>query len=122
VVDVLRRADALTAAMAWSFDLDTVAAVRRLEPRLPAALLTPPVSAPGPMLETALMSDLAGIAMRHDGVDAALVRAARLRGLSVYAWTADEPEEQRRLVACGVHAIASDTPALLQQTLAASTD
>ena len=125
VVDVLRRAGSLAWTMIWSFDLDTVATVRRLEPLLPAAQLLEAraVAAAGDRvrhLEMALANNLAGISVHHAGVDAGLVRTARLRGLSVYTWTANDPDEQRRLAACGVDAIASDVPAVLQEALGAA--
>ncbi len=123
VVNELRRADALASAMVWSFDAETAAVVRRLEPRLPAALLAlPPAGDAAALLEAALTRHLAGVSLRCDGVDAALVRAARLRGLCVYAWTANDAQEQRRLTTCGVDAIVSDVPALLRQTLQQAVD
>ncbi len=123
VVNELRRADALASAMVWSFDAEMAAAVRRLEPRLPAALLAlPPAGDAAALLEAALTRHLAGVSLRYDGVDAALVRAARLRGLCVYAWTANDVQEQRRLTTCGVDAIVSDVPALLRQTLQQAVD
>jgi glycerophosphoryl diester phosphodiesterase len=118
VADLLRRADALSSSMVWSFDLATVAEARRLEPALPAVLLTLPLGGDQTaMLDPAVSNHLAGISMQHAGVDAALVDVAHQRDLRIYAWTADEPDEQRRLAACGVDGIVSNLPRVLQRTL-----
>lgn len=45
------------------------------------------------------------------------VRAARSRGVRVDAWTINEPDEMRRLLALGVEGIMSDRPAALKREL-----
>lgn len=120
VLAVLRSHDALGWSMVWSFDLETVGQVRRLHPSLPAALLVSSLPENiGRLFESVLLRDLGALAVHFELVDAALVRAAALRGLSVYAWTANRPADQRRLAAAGVRGIVTDEPALLRQTLAA---
>lgn len=119
VIAALRRAGAVRSTMVWSFNLETVSEVRRLEPLLPAAWLTLAVpSDPALLFETVLSRQLSGVSVYHAAIDAALVRAARARGLSVYAWTADDPAEQRRLAECDVDAIVSNSPSGLKQALA----
>lgn len=117
---VLRGHGALGWSMVWSFDLETVAEARRLQPSAPAALLVSSLPENiDPLFETVLLHDLSGLAVHFELVDAMLVCAAALRGLSVYAWTANRPLDQRRLAAAGVRGIVTDEPALLRQTLEA---
>jgi glycerophosphoryl diester phosphodiesterase len=119
VAEVLHRAEAIPSAMLWSFDLPTVAAARKLEPLLPGALLSPPLHVgPESLFAAALTSNLSAISVHHTSVDAALVRAAHLRGLTTYAWTADDPADQRRLAAAGVAGIVSNVPEVLRGSLA----
>lgn len=119
VIDVLREAGALPWSMLWSFHLPTVAAARRLEPGLPAALLSPALPETGreALFDAALRHNLNAVSVHYTSVDTAFVQAARRRALTVYTWTADEPSEQRRLAAAGVAGIVSNVPALLRKAL-----
>jgi glycerophosphoryl diester phosphodiesterase len=51
-----------------------------------------------------------GIGPWHRAVDAALVAAARARGLAVRPWTVDAPAEMRRLLVLGVDAVITNAP------------
>ncbi|MGI8553874.1 MAG: glycerophosphodiester phosphodiesterase [Dehalococcoidia bacterium] len=118
VVEVLRQADALPLSMIWSFHLPAVAEARRLEPLLPGALLSPaPANGSDGLFRAALRENLSAVSVHYTGIDAALVRAARLRGLTVYTWTADDPDDQRRLAAAGVDGIVTNVPAVLAEAL-----
>jgi len=118
VVDRLRSANAIAGVMVWSFDLETVAEVRRLEPDIPAALLVPPGTLDLPStLSAALRPHLSGVSLHYRSVDRDSVDAAHLHGLSVFAWTADEPAEQRRLRDFGVDGIVSNVPDVLAKAL-----
>ena len=119
VIDVLQRAGAIPWSMIWSFDLLTVAEARKLEPLLPAALLSPPLAVgPESLFEAALRSNLSAVSVHYTSVDADLVRAAHLRGLTTFTWTADEPADHRRLIAAGFAGIVTNVPAVLQASLA----
>ena len=50
------------------------------------------------------------IAPRGDLVTPALVKRAHEAGLQVVAWTINEPDQMRRLIAAGVDGIMSDYP------------
>jgi glycerophosphoryl diester phosphodiesterase len=50
-------------------------------------------------------------------VTADLVRLAHLRAVQVWAWTVDEPEDMRRLIAMGIDALYTNCPKLLLQVL-----
>jgi glycerophosphoryl diester phosphodiesterase len=119
VVEAVRDAGALRSSMVWSFNLNTVTEVRRVEPLLPAALLTPVLAANIPdRYDDALASGLTGVSLHHQSVDRDAVHAGRLRGLSIYTWTADDPQEQRRLLKSGVDGIVTNKPDVLLGTLA----
>jgi glycerophosphoryl diester phosphodiesterase len=114
VVEVLRGVGAVASAMVWSFDLETAAAVHRIEPLLPAVLLVDEFNGdPAQTFDGILARSLRGLSVHHSRVDARLAQAARLRGLVIYTWTADEIEEQLRLRDCGVDGIVTNRPDLL---------
>jgi glycerophosphoryl diester phosphodiesterase len=51
-----------------------------------------------------------GVAAWHGAIDAAFVRAARARRLTVNAWTADAPADVERLVALSVDGVITNLP------------
>ena len=93
----------------------------------PLALLT--IRKVAPRIPTAWLWERGGLGQRAFGAfwgrlcathamhpEAAMVRAEDVaawhrRGLTVNAWTADEPEEIRRLRACGVDGVITNRPA-----------
>lgn len=54
---------------------------------------------------------------RHEAVTPDLVAAAHHRGLAVHTWTADEPDDIRRLAAAGVDAVITNLPAAALEAL-----
>ena len=105
--------------MVWSFRASAVARMRQLAPQIPCARLFPPLVGPPAHAFTAVLRDgLQAVSIYHVGVDAALVRAAALRGLSVYTWTADDPADQQRLAAAAVAGIVTNVPDVLTAALA----
>ena len=118
VVEVLRRARVTGSAMVWSFHPEVVSAARTLCPEVPAAQLAGrPAGDAIALLNGAVRRNAQAVSVEGAFVDEALVRAARLRGLSVFTWTVDEPEEQARLAAAGVDGIVTNVPDVLQATL-----
>jgi glycerophosphoryl diester phosphodiesterase len=104
--------------MVWSFRPEVVARVRALAPAVPCARLSPPLDGmPDALFAATIAAGAQAVAVHCAGVDAALVRAAARRGLSVYTWTADAPEEQRRLAGAGVAGIVTNLPDVLARTL-----
>jgi glycerophosphoryl diester phosphodiesterase len=108
---------ALDWCVVHSFYPQIVATARQMEPRLPASLLTVTPDDWGRFFEFALSLNAQGVAVLHDAVDAALARRARLRNLSLSTWTANETEDMRRLIECGVDAITTDYPNRLRAVL-----
>ena len=119
VVDVIGGAAA--DVMVWSFRPSVVARIRELASAIPCARLTPalPDAAAG-LFEETLRGGQQAVSVHFAGVDDALVRAAALRGLSVYTWTADEPEDHRRLASAGVAGIVTNVPDVLLRGLGRS--
>jgi glycerophosphoryl diester phosphodiesterase len=116
VVDVAGSAS--DDVMAWSFQPGVVQRMRELAPAIPCALLSPPL--PGPpdeLFRRALAIGQQGVSVYHMSVNEALVRAAALRGLTVFTWTADEPEDHRRLIEAGVAGIVTNVPDVLAREL-----
>ena len=90
--------------------------VRRLEPAArvePLFRRRPDKSELGALLPLGCVR----IGVRHDAVDASLVRAAGAMGLVVRAWNPDSPEEWQRLLDAGVAAIGTNRPDALIQWL-----
>jgi glycerophosphoryl diester phosphodiesterase len=121
VAAVVRRLNAAAASMVWSFQPEVVAAARTVLPEVPAARLwSGQTDDLGHLLEETVRSGAQAISVHHGAVDEALVRAARLRGLSVFTWTVDDAGDQARVAACGVAGVCTNYPDILATTLAAS--
>ncbi len=110
-----------------SFSADALAAAKRALPRLRAYYLASTRRDPETGEWSPSVEDLIARAkdMRIDGLDlamspcpdAAFVREVRNACLGLYAWTVDDPEMARRLVAAGVDGITSNRPARLREQL-----
>jgi glycerophosphoryl diester phosphodiesterase len=120
VLDVVRREGDMRGCVVHSFLPAVVARVRRLEPRLPCALLTASATDRGELLDSVLALNAQGVAVLHSLVDEELVAEAVRRSLRLYCWTVNEEPEMRRLIACGVDGITSDYPERVRAALASS--
>ena len=56
-----------------------------------------------------------GVSIHHEFLTEPVIRVLEERGLEVFCWTVDDPEEARRLVALGVDGITSNDLTLLAQ-------
>ncbi len=112
VCRVVREANAVQDCEAHSFWPQVVAAMRRAEPRMAAALLTDgrAIKDWTDFFGFALSLNAQAISVRHEVVTPEVVRAAQRRGLSFLTWTVNEPADIRRMVDAGVDAICSDFP------------
>lgn len=112
VLRVVRDLDAVNDCVVHSFLPQVVARCRALEPSLPAALLTSAADMTdwASLFAFALSLNAQGVSVFFPRVDAAVVRQAHLRKLSLYTWTVNEVEDMRRLRDFGVDAITTDYP------------
>jgi glycerophosphoryl diester phosphodiesterase len=116
-VPLIRERDALSWCIAWSFRAEILESLRDLLPGLRRTLLLGSDEAWTERLAAATGLGCVAISLRHEYVTAARVAAARERGLLTYAWTANEAEDWRRLVAAGAEGIVTDDPGRLRRFL-----
>jgi glycerophosphoryl diester phosphodiesterase len=109
VVDAVTRHGLQERAVVQSFDLEALRRLYAASPWLALAPLVPSAVAPRTVLDAA-RPFAQGIGIRHDFLDAALVRDARDAGLAVRAWTVDDPATMRRVLGLGVDAIVTNAP------------
>ena len=109
VVDAIARHRLEGRAVIQSFDLRALLRLHAAAPWLALAPLVPADVAPREVLDAA-RGVAQGIGIRHDLLDAALVRDAHRAGLAVRAWTVDDPVAMCRLLALRVDAIVTNAP------------
>ncbi len=68
-------------------------------------------------LDAVKKAGLDGVDIAHAGVDAALVGAARERGLGVLVWTVNDPERAKALAGMGILGITTDRPDLIRKAI-----
>jgi glycerophosphoryl diester phosphodiesterase len=119
VLQVLERRGAKTWAAIHSFQPDMVARARATEPRVSAAIISPPVS--GEALERLLGATLKrnaqAVSVEHSCIDPGLVLKAKRRQLTVWTWTPDHEDEWERVIAAGVDGIITNVPHRLRDYL-----
>ncbi|MDZ4278700.1 MAG: glycerophosphodiester phosphodiesterase, partial [Dehalococcoidia bacterium] len=110
VLAVVRTATAVDSCAVHSFLPPVIERFRRLEPRMPASLLTSgrDVVDWGQLFGFALSLGAQGVAVHHGAVTPELVRAAHLRELRWSTWTVNARTDVRRVAAAGVDAITTD--------------
>ena len=118
-LEVVRRQEAEAWVAVHSFNPWMVTQAREREPRVSAAIISPPVA--GAELERLINGTLRrggqAISVGHEAVTRELVLAAKRRQLSAWAWTADRPEDWERLAAAGVDGIITNVPHQLRAFL-----
>jgi glycerophosphoryl diester phosphodiesterase len=119
VIEVLERRGAKAWAAIHSFQPEMVARARATEPRVSAAIISPPVK--GDALERLLGGTLKrnaqAISVEHSCVDRELVVKAKRRQLTVWTWTADRERDWQRVVDAGVDGIITNVPHRLRAWL-----
>ena len=123
VEGVLAAVDA-AGATAWcgihSFDPVIVERARAAQPRLSAAIISVPVDGEGAerLFAAVLKRGAQAISLHHGAIDAALVRAAKRRQLTVWTWTVDTEADWAKVIAAGVDGIITNVPHALRAYLA----
>ena len=108
VAEALRTHNASARVVILSFDPSALDAVHRLDGALMTGLLCEHPS--GDLVERTVRAGARQLVARGDLITPAVVEKANHAGLQVVAWTINEPEQMRRLIATGVNGIISDYP------------
>jgi glycerophosphoryl diester phosphodiesterase len=115
VVAALRDTGEAARVVILSFDPATLLSVNRLDQTMMTGYLCEIPS--NDLVERSVRAGARQIAPRGDLVTPALVTRAHEAGLQVVAWTINEPDQMRRLIAAGVDGIMSDYPDRLVSVL-----
>jgi glycerophosphoryl diester phosphodiesterase len=110
ILGVLRDSGQAARVIILSFDARTLQAVHRLDGSLMTGFLCELPSGANDLVERALQADARQIVPRSDLVTPALITAAHDAGLAVVTWTANDPQQIRRLIDAGVDGIMGDYP------------
>lgn len=118
--EAVRSAGAVDRVVVQSFFADAVTAFRHILPQVPAGFLISPTRADDPasaqwiakVCGQASECGAAFAAVHHSAVTPRLVEYLFRRGLSVWAWTVDEPDEMKRLAGWGVAGIITNNPTI----------
>ncbi len=122
VAKTIRSCNALGACTIISFNLETCAQMRQIEPALPVGWLTGGIPEDDSelaeqLLETALSANVQFVDVAYKGIRPALLKRAQLAGMAVWAWTVDNPADMQDLARTGVACITTNDPALALKTL-----
>jgi len=114
VADCIRRFGFEDRVLVSSFNPFTIRRAKRLMAKAtPLAM----IRAPGPYRYTHLLVACAADHPHYSLVSRRYMDWARKRNHRVHVWTVDKPEEARRLVSLGVHAIITNKPDLIRGSL-----
>jgi glycerophosphoryl diester phosphodiesterase len=108
VVAALRDTGEAARVVILSFDPATLESVNRLDTTLMTGYLCEHPSSD--LVERTVRAGARQLAPRGDLVTPSLVEQAHHAGLQVVAWTINEPEQMRRLIAAGTDGIMTDYP------------
>jgi glycerophosphoryl diester phosphodiesterase len=109
---VLLRASQIAPAsiMLQSFSANCVRALAELLPRHTRYQLTSHAADLTPTALQTIATYAHGIAAHYSLLTAESVAASRAAGLTIAAWTVNDPQEKARLQALGIDALITDTP------------
>lgn len=120
VVQLCRESQMTSRTVVESFDLSSIAEVKRLEPGIrTAALFEPKLSRPISivrrlkMVEAALNVGAEEIALHHTLAGPRLIEKAKHRDLAVLVWTVDEPVWISCARSWGIKALIANDPAMM---------
>lgn len=116
--DAIRKHGLEKRVIVQSFDFRTLHAMKKLDAAIRLSALYE--GTPKSFVEIAREAGAGIVSPQYRLVTKEQVEQAHKAGLQVVAWTANTPEDWKRLVECGVDAIISDDPAELIAFLARS--
>ena len=108
VVAALRDQNASARVVILSFEPATIDSVHRLDSTMMTGFLCEHPS--NDLVERTVRAGARQLVARGDLITPAVVETAHHAGLQVAAWTINEPEQMRRLIAAGVDGIITDYP------------
>lgn len=118
-VAAVRDAEMLDAVTFISFLPEVWEALERLTPASPRIHLVDSAAALASLAmgDAGSQSVAAGVGVPHEIVNEGMVEHMHRHGFAVFAWTVDDPDEMRRLIACDVNGIVTNTPASLGRVI-----
>jgi glycerophosphoryl diester phosphodiesterase len=111
VLDSVRKHNLEKRVILQSFDFRTLHAMKKLAPEIPLSALYE--GAPRDFADIAREAGAGIVSPRYPLVTREQVEKAHAAGLQVVPWTANTPEDWRKLIDAGVDAIITDDPAEL---------
>ncbi len=111
VLETVRRHGVESRTILQSFDYRSLHAMKKLAPQMPLAALDD--AGKEDFVVLARRAGAGIISPRHDFVTPEKVHACHAAGLQVVTWTANKPEDWRRLIDAQVDAIITDDPEAL---------
>jgi glycerophosphoryl diester phosphodiesterase len=115
MVAALRDRNASARVVILSFDPSSLGSVHRLDPTMMTGFLCEHPSSD--LVERTVRAGARQIVAGGDLITSAVVEQAHHAGLQVVAWTINEPDQMRRLIAAGVNGIITDYPDRLLSVL-----
>ncbi|MEO8538318.1 MAG: glycerophosphodiester phosphodiesterase [bacterium] len=119
VVEVIREHKAESWTAVHSFNPDMTSRARNTEPRVSGTIISPPIQGEevDRLLGGLLKRNGQAISVEHHCIDRVLIEKAKRRQISVWAWTADTPDDWKRIVDAGVDGIITNVPHQLREWL-----
>ena len=119
VAQVVRDADAISDCEVHSFYPNVVRAMRTVEPRMAAALLTDGrrIVDWDDFFGFALSLNAQGVSVYYSWATPERVRQGQARSLTFMTWTVDDEKDMQSMVAAGVDSICSNFPDLVRRVI-----
>jgi len=108
VVATLRDRNASARVVILSFDPATLDSIQRLDATMMTGFLCEHPS--NDLVERTVRAGARQLVARGDLITPDVIAKAHRAGLQVVAWTINEPEQMRRLIAAGIDGIITDFP------------
>lgn len=102
------------------FDLNTIAAFKKLMPNIPVFWLQSKGKAAtysSRFIVDVKSHGIDGLDLLYDGVNKEYVDAVKAAGLKLYTWTVDDPNEAKRLASLGVDGITTNRPDFIREQI-----